>query len=321
MIAVHFTFKDAEGTDIYVYKWLPDEGTPLKAIVQISHGMAETAARYERLARALTENGYMVYANDHQGHGQTAQCLDNVGFIGEAGFDGMLQSMKQLTDLIAAENEETPIFLFGHSMGSFLVQRYIQKYGQTLQGAILSGTDGKQSIMIHLAIWLAAREVKKYGERHCSLALTKLVFGSYNNAFKPNRTHFDWLSRDHEEVDKYIGDSFCGTIFTASFYYHFFSFLKKLHQEQNLQQIPKRLPLYLFAGDKDPVGNNGKGVLNLIKLYKKHKIENISYRLYKNGRHEMLNEINRDEVERDLVAWLDSQLADDGAPISAALSL
>jgi alpha-beta hydrolase superfamily lysophospholipase len=286
MNAVHFTFKDAEGTDIYVYKWSPDEGTEIKAIVQISHGMAETAARYERLARALTDNGYMVYANDHIGHGKTAQSLDNVGFIGEAGFDGMLLSMKQLTDRLGAENEEKPIFLLGHSMGSFLVQRYIQKYGRALQGAILSGTDGMQNILINLAIRLAAREVKKYGERHHSITLTKLVFGRYNNAIKPNRTLFDWLSRNNDEVDKYVEDSFCGTIFTSSFYYHFFTFLKKLHKEQNLEQIPKKLPLYVFSGDKDPVGHYGKGVLKLIKLYKKHKIENISYRLYENGRNQ-----------------------------------
>jgi alpha-beta hydrolase superfamily lysophospholipase len=309
MIDEQFTFKDAEGTDVYVYKWSPDAGVQIKAIVQISHGMAETAARYERLARALTDNGYIVYINDHKGHGKTALSLDNVGYIGEAGFDGMLQSMKRLNDRIRSENKGIPIFLLGHSMGSFLTQRYLQKYGQTLQGAILSGTDGKQSVLINLALGLAAREVKKYGERHHSVEITKLVFGRYNKAIKPNRTLFDWLSRDNDEVDKYVADSYCGTIFTASFYYHFFSFLKQLHQIKNLQQIPKQLPLYLFSGDKDPVGKYGKGVLKLINLYKKHKLEHISYRLYKNGRHEMLNEINRDEVEHDLIAWLNGQAA------------
>lgn len=136
--------------------------------------------------------------------------------------------------------------------------------------------------------------------------MDSLSFGDYNNAFKPNRTKFDWLSRDDKEVDKYINDPYCGTIFTAGFFYDFLNGLKKIEDKKNFKLIPKNLPIYIFSGDKDPVGKFGKGVLNLYNRYKNHGVKDIKYKLYSEGRHEMLNEINRDEVMDDTVQWLDS---------------
>jgi alpha-beta hydrolase superfamily lysophospholipase len=308
MISLPFTFQDAKGSSIYVYRWLPAEGMPVKAIVQVAHGMAETAARYERLALALTANGYAVYANDHKGHGQTASSLDGLGFIGEDGFHGMLQDMAHLTHLINAENPDCPVFLLGHSMGSFLTQGYIQKYGAHLQGAILSGSNGDPGPAIKPGIYLAKLISRIYGDRHKSKALTTLVFGSYNNGIKPLRSPFDWLSRDEAEVNKYVIDPYCGTLFTASFFRDFFLFLQEISQVQVLRQIPKQLPIYLFSGSQDPVGLKSKGIMNLIKTYEELRLEDITYRLYEGGRHEMLNEINRDEVTRDLLNWLDGNI-------------
>lgn len=299
-----FTFKDKGNLKIFVYKWMPDENIQIKGIVQIAHGMAETAARYERIARVLTENGFVVYANDHRGHGKTAGETSKLGDLGEDGFNSMVENMRDLNEIIKKENLNLPIFLLGHSMGSFLTQRYICLYGRGLKGAILSGSCGKQGIIIDIGRLMAKREIKKIGRCGKSNKLDKLSFGSYNNSFKPNRTAFDWLSRDNKEVDKYIADPFCGAVFTAGFFYDFLGGLKSIADYKEINNVPKDLPIYIFSGDKDPVGKSGKGVLKLVKTYKEHGIEDLSYKLYKDGRHEMLNEINKEEVMSDIIKWI-----------------
>lgn len=299
-----FTFKDPDGVDIFVYKWLP-ESENIKGIVQIAHGMAETAARYERFARFLTERGYAAYANDHRGHGKTAKSVDEVGYIGEDGFNWMVKDMKQLNEIILKEYPDKPLFLFGHSMGSLLGQRYISIYGDSIKGVILSGTCGNQGMMLNLGISLAKMELRKKGARAKSERLDRLTFGSYNKGIKALVTKFDWLSRDKDEVDKYIKDPYCGGVFTTGFFYDFFIGCKEIHKKENMQRIPKELPIYIFSGMKDPVGRYCKTVKWLINEYKNIGIKDVSYKFYEDGRHEMLNEINRDEVMNNVVLWLD----------------
>ena len=304
MIVENFMFKDKGDLKIFVYKWLPDENVKVKGVVQIAHGMAETAARYEGFARALTNDGFIVYANDHRGHGKTAGEASKLGDLGEDGFNSMVENMHELNERIKEENPDLPIFLFGHSMGSFLTQRYICLYGSELKGAIISGSCGKQGITIDIARLIAKREIVKIGRAGKSNKLDKLSFGSYNKSFKPNRTAFDWLSRDNSEVDKYIDDPFCGTVFTAGFFYDFLGGLKSIAEHKEIENVPKNLPIYIFSGDKDPVGKNGKGVLKLVKTYKEHGMVDLTYKLYNDGRHEMLNEINKEEVIADVLKWL-----------------
>ncbi len=303
-----FMFKEVTGLDIFVYKWVPEKSIKVKAVVQIAHGMAETAARYERFAEKLTGQGYAVYANDHRGHGKTAKEVDRVGDLGEDGFNNMVKNMNQLQEIIKKENPNLPFFILGHSMGSFLLQRYIALYGKELDGAILSGSSGREGILLDIGRWLAKREIKKIGRGGRSMKLTKLSFGAYNKAFKPNRTGFDWLSRDDKEVDKYIKDPFCGGVFTAGFFYDLFNGLKLIQDKKEIEKIPLDLPIYIFSGDKDPLGKSGKGVLKLVKTYKKLGIEDLSYKLYEGGRHEMLNEINRDEVMQDAIGWINRHI-------------
>jgi alpha-beta hydrolase superfamily lysophospholipase len=304
----NFKFKYRNDLEIFAYKWLPDMNVQVKGIVQIAHGMAETAARYQGFANCLTEDGFVVYANDHKGHGKTAGEVKRLGDLGEDGFNSMVEDMEELNRIIKAENPNLPIFLFGHSMGSFLTQRYISLYGGGLMGAILSGSSGKQGIIIDVGILIAKMEMKKIGRGSKSNKLNKLTFGSYNNSFKPNRTAFDWLSRDNEEVDKYINDPFCGTVFTAGFFYDFLGGLKNIADKRVIREVPKDLPIYIFSGDKDPVGKNGKGVLTLVKAYRKHGIKDLIFKLYKDGRHEMLNEINKEEVIDDVIKWLNAHI-------------
>ncbi|MBU3111938.1 alpha/beta hydrolase [Clostridium lacusfryxellense] len=308
MISESFTFRGKGDLGIFVYKWLPDKGKEVKGIVQIAHGMAETAARYENFAGELTKDGFIVYANDHRGHGKTAGEIEKLGELGEDGFNSMVEDMHSLNDIINEEYCNLPVFLFGHSMGSFLTQRYICLYGRQLKGVIITGTCGAQGVIIEIGRVIAKMEIKKIGRRGKSDKLYKLIFGSYNNSFKPIRTAFDWLSRDNKEVDKYIADPFCGNAMTAGFFNDFLAGLKNIENKAQIKNVPIDLPIYILAGDKDPVGKNGKGALKLVKAYKKNGIKDLTYKFYVGGRHEMLNEINKEEVIGDVVKWLNRHL-------------
>lgn len=310
MIEDSFTFTDDGGVNIFVYKWIPNSEKDVKGVVQIAHGMAETAARYKRFAESLTKLGYAVYANDHRGHGRTAQSLEKVGILGEDGFNWMVRDMKKLNDIIKTQYPGIPVILFGHSMGSMLAQKYIALHGDTIRGVILSGTSGRQGIMLDLGLIIAKSEIKKIGRDGKSQKMNNLTFKSYNNAFQPVRTDFDWLSRDNAEVDKYIKDPYCGGIFSAGFFYDFLKGLKEIHKKELMAKIPQDLPIFVVSGEMDPVGKNCSTVRSLIGEYKKLGIKDVTYKFYKGGRHEMLNEINRDEVTHDIASWLETHMKD-----------
>ncbi len=306
MIIQNFTFKSSDEKEIFVYKWMPEEANA-KGVVQIAHGMAEHAERYDRFAKYLNQHGYIVYANDHRGHGKTAGSIDKVGYLAdENGFDLLVEDLQTLSSIIKNENPYLPLYLFGHSMGSFAGQKYIMEKDKRLDGLILSGSNGKQGIMLKIGSFIAKREIKKHGRKAQSQKLDKLIFSGYNKSFQPSRTDSDWLSRDEQEVDKYINDPYCGTVFTAGFFYDFLTGLMEVEDKNNIALVPKDLPIYIFSGDKDPVGKFGKGVIDLYNRYKDHGVKNLKYKLYKDGRHEMLNESNREEVMDDVVEWLDS---------------
>ncbi|EKN41995.1 hydrolase, alpha/beta fold family protein, partial [Clostridium botulinum CFSAN001627] len=225
----------------------------------------------------------------------------------EDGFMSMVEDVHTLNTIIKEENKGLPVFLLGHSMGSFISQRYIQLYGQELNGVILVGTNGNQGYLINMGILVAKLEMRFKGRRHKSNLLNNLSFGGYNKKFEPNRTEFDWLTRDEKEVDKYIKNEYCGTIFPTSFYHDFLKGLKSIWKEENKNKIPINLPIFIIAGDKDPVGNFGKGILNLYNFYKSIGVVDVNYKLYKEGRHEILNEINKREVFQDVLNWIDSK--------------
>ena len=297
----NFKFVDSRGIKLNCYKWENDTCDIPKAIVQISHGMSENILRYDEFARELVEEGFTVYGHDHRGHGETAASIEDLGYMDDKdNFHSMVYDLKDMNDLIKRENEGLPIILFGHSMGSFLSQRYIELYGDSIDGLILSGSNGKQKAINNLGIPISYLEMKIFGRRKQSKLMDKLSFGSFNNNFKPVRTNCDWLTRDEKEVDKYLNNKYCGNIFTASYFYDLLKGLKEIHKESNLKKIPKSLNIYILAGSKDPVGENGKGIINLYNLYKKLEIKNVSYKLYDGARHEILNEINRDEVINDI---------------------
>lgn len=313
MIAQHFTFKDAEGIDIYVYHWLPEPPSSragsqtAKGVVQIAHGMAETAARYEHFAKELTKAGYIIYANDHRGHGLTAGTKEQLGYLGIDGFNWLVRDMAQLNEQIRADYPGLPVILFGHSMGSFLTQKFMYTYPHLLDAVILSGSNGPRS-MLKLGRMVAFCQMKLQGDQHPSVLLNALSFGSFNKGFKPSRTLFDWISCDEAEVDKFVANPYCGFICSTRFFYDFFGMLQEIHRPEQMQLVPKDLPVYIFSGDKDPVGLDGEGVKKLISLYEQLGIKKLKWKLYPDGRHEMLNERNRDEVMDDIIHWLDTDV-------------
>lgn len=305
----NFRFKDNEGIELNCYKWNTEAGITPKAIVQIAHGMAEHVLRYDELANNLSKEGYIVYGHDHRGHGLTAKTLGDIGYMDDKdNFHAMVKDLRDLNDFIKEENRDIPIILLGHSMGSFLSQRYIELYGDTINGLILMGTNGKQKSIATLGLALSWIEMKFCGRKKRSNMMDKLSFGSFNNSFKPTRTQFDWLSRDEKEVDKYIENPYCGEVFTVSYYYDLLKGLKAIHHKENLDKIPKNLEIHIFAGSKDPVGYEGQGIINLYNLYKSLNIEKVHYKLYEGGRHELLNETNKTEVIRDIKLALDEIL-------------
>jgi len=309
MKADTFTYKASDGTKIFAYRWLPAAKSKIKAAVQIAHGMAEHAARYERFAKKLTAAGYAVYANDHRGHGKTAGSLENVGYLAdERGWEKVVDDMYVLTGIIKKENKKVPVFLFGHSMGSFLSRQYAMLHGGELKGLILSGTGGDPGLLGKIGLLVAKREAAKKGRRAKSPLLDKLSFGAFNKAFRPNRTNFDWLSRDNAEVDKYVADPFCGEVFTSGFFCDMLGGLAFINNKNNIRNIPRDLPVYLFSGSLDPVGAQTKGVLQVYNSCVNAGIKDVTYKFYRDGRHEMLNETNRDEVFADVIAWLDRHM-------------
>lgn len=304
-----FTFKGEENLDIHAYKWESESNLDIKGIVQIAHGMSETAIRYENFAKELTENGYIVYINDHRGHGKTAKKLENVGYLADNdGFKCLVKDMSKLTSIIKKDYSDLPVYLFGHSMGSFASQMYIMEHGRDIDGLILSGSNGKHGFILNIANIIINNEIKKHGRKSRSKKLDNLMFGGNNKKFKPTRTDFDWLSRDNNEVDKYINDPFCGVLFTCGFFYDLVQGLKEIESVENLKKVPLNLPIYIMSGDRDPIGKNGKGVLRLKNRYIELGVEDVSFKLYEGGRHEMLNEINKEEVIKDIIGWLDEKV-------------
>lgn len=304
MLSRTFTLTAEDGVARFVYDWRP-EGAP-KAAVQIAHGLAEHAGRYARLAEALTSAGYAVYAGDHRGHGRTAPTPADLGFFAERdGWRKCIDDLAQLHRRIAADHPGLPILLIGHSMGSFMAQQVISERGAELAGAVLSGSGGKPNALASVGRLVARIERWRLGPRGRSALIQSLSFDAFNKPFAPARTRADWLSRDPAEVDKYLADPCCGFAATVQLWIDLLDALGDVTGPARQALIPKRLPLYVISGSRDPVGGNTKGLLQLLGAYRAAGLERVTHRFYPDARHELFNETNRDEVTRDLVAWLD----------------
>ncbi len=295
-----FTLRADDGQSLLTRRWLP-EGPP-RAIVQIAHGLTEHSGRYARLAAALNAAGYGVYATDLRGHGPKVAATDLGHFADEGGWGKVVGDFWTLNRLIGAEQRGTPIIFLGHSLSSFLGRQFIAEHSDALAAAALSGSSGKPPAIATLGRLIARAERLRLGKRGKSQLIFQMWFGDFNKPFQPSRTAFDWLSRDEKEVDAYVADPLCGFPFTTQLAIDVLDALPHVTSPASLAPIRKDMPVYVFSGERDPVGANIKG---LIADLKAAGLTRLTTRIYPGARHETLNETNRDEVTRDLIAWLD----------------
>lgn len=304
MQAPTFTIDAPDGVALFVRRWAPDE--PPRAAIQIVHGLSEHSGRYARLAGALTGAGYVVHAGDLRGHGHTARSPDALGFF--AARDGWRRCLDDVTlirDRLAAEHPGLPVVLIGHSMGSFMAQQVIAEQGETLAGAVLSGSAGKPPAMAAAGRLIARAERLRLGAHGRSQVLRALAFGAYNKAFEPARTRSDWLSRDEAEVDAYIADPLCGAAPTTQLWIDLLDAIGHIARPALQARVPTSLPIYVIAGGRDPVSANTKSLSQLLSAYERAGLTGVTSRFYPDARHELFNETNREEVTRDLLGWLD----------------
>ncbi|WP_226670376.1 alpha/beta hydrolase [Metabacillus litoralis] len=300
--------KMSDGQEVFISKW-SDESIQPRAVLQLSHGMAEHIGRYEEFANFLVEHKVFVVGNDHRGHGETGKKIGDYGFFAEeSGFERAVEDLKEINTEIHKKYPTTPVFIMGHSMGSFLVRRFLQRFHNDVDAVILSGTGGNPGFMGKIAKVISKSQIRKLGQKSESQLMNKLVFGRYNKHIANVKTSYDWLTRDPQKIQYYMDDPYCGFIPTTRFFYDLMDGLELIHKTEEVRKINKDLPFLLFSGDQDPVGNYTKGVVGVIEQYKRNGIKNIEYKFYKEGRHEMLNELNRQEVYTDIIQWIETQL-------------
>jgi alpha-beta hydrolase superfamily lysophospholipase len=279
-----FTFDSADGTKIFTYRWLPSG--PVRGVLQIAHGMGEHSLRYRKPLQPLLDAGIAIYSNDHRGHGKTAPSKQALGQFGPGGFGALVDDMAQLSRIIRRENPGKKLILMGHSMGSFAAQIYVVKHSDLIDGFILSGS--------------AAVDM---------LQAPRGGLAAMGSATAKPRTPFDWLSRDDKEVDVYIADPLCGFTVSEASLKSMFAAGAPAADFEAIAAIRKDLPFYIFAGDKDPVNADMTRMWPLVERYRKAGIKDVATDFYAGGRHEMLNETNRDEVVTNLKNWVERVIA------------
>jgi alpha-beta hydrolase superfamily lysophospholipase len=298
-----FDFRTADGASLHVRCW--HVGEP-KAVVQVVHGIAEHGARYAGLAAALAKAGYTTYVHDHRGHGSSISEGEPPGHIADDdSWNLMVADTHAVNREIAGRHPGLPVIVLGHSMGSFILQQLLYEHPDDMVAAALSSSNGKPPAITPLGILVARIERARVGRRNSSPVIQSLTFGGYNKGFTPVRTEYDWLSRDPREVDAYMADPLCGFAASTQTWFDMLSAFGRIASRENVAKVPKDMPLYLFAGDKDPVGFKGAGMERLRAAYLRAGVLDVRLQLYPDGRHEMLNETNRDQVMADFVAWCD----------------
>jgi alpha-beta hydrolase superfamily lysophospholipase len=302
-----FWLDTSDHNRLYVNAWVPT--TAPKAVVMLSHGMAEHSGRYDRLGAALAEEGFALYAHDQRGHGRTAAHGVLGHYADKDGWNKVVGDLAALSASIGQRHPGAPVFLLGHSMGSYIAQAYLLHHSASVQGAVLSGSNFQPVSLYRTAAVVARLERWRQGPTGRSALIEFLSFGSFNNKFKPVRTPFDWLSRDPQEVDAYVIDPLCGFRCTNQFWLDMLGGLQQISKASNLAQIDKSLPILIMGGECDPV-SEGKRLKDLADALTGTDHHAVSLKIYPQARHEILNETNREGVTRDLLAWLDQALAE-----------
>lgn len=302
-----FTLSSTDGChQLHTCLWMPSQ--PPRAAVQLVHGISEHMGRYDDFARFLNDRGFAVLGHDHLGHGRTAG-PGEFGFLGERdGWDHLVQDISAVRQTGAARFPKLPYAILGHSMGSFAVRTYLIRYPGTVDAAILSGTGQEPAPLVALGKALSSLLAALRGSNSRSNLVTSLSLGAYNRQFRPNRTANDWISRDEAVVDAYNADPYCQFVPTVGMFRDMMGGLQIIADPDNLAKMDPATPVLFFSGGRDPVGASGKGVQKVAGLFRAAGVRDVTVKLYPEGRHEMLNERNREEVYRDVLGWLEGHL-------------
>jgi len=287
--------------DIHLQVWRP--AGPATHIIQIVHGLGEHADRYARFATAAISRGYIVCCHDHRGHGSNGGKLGH--FADVDGWHAIVSDTHSVNRRIRELHASMPLVLLGHSMGSYIAQFYAMHFGANVNALILSASTLASRVPLSLAYAIAKIESWRLGVRGKSALLNKLGFGSFNKAFRPARTEHDWLSRDEQEVDRYVADPLCGGPYSCGLWLDLLGGLLDISSDNALSRITSDLPILITGGAADPVGGN-RGMGKLAMHYAQTGHQRVKVKIYPDGRHEMLNDINRDEVTRDWLAWIEA---------------
>lgn len=294
-------------TKIRAMRYIPEKG--VKGVLQISHGMVEFIDRYEGFAEYLTNNGILVTGNDHLGHGASVTSKDEWGYFAEEdGYLKVLEDLHTVTKITKDLYPNVPYFFLGHSMGSFFCRLYISKYGDELDGAIVMGTGNQTKGTLAVAKTLTKMIGSSKGWHYRSSFLKALAMGSYNKKWEPSLTHCDWLTKDKAIVDWYSKEPRCQFNFTVNGYYNLFSVIESNIDSNNINSIPKDLPILITSGEEDPVGNFGKDPNAVYNTYKSVGIKDVELKLYRGDRHEILNELDKQDVYNDIYNWMNKKI-------------
>ena len=303
-----FYYPSSDGlTQIHAIEWIPE--SEVRGILQIAHGMIEYIDRYDRFAQFMASQGFYVVGNDHLGHGKSVTDESQLGYIAKRnGNFRLLDDMKQLREQSQKKYPDIPFFILGHSMGSFLVREFIETCGAGIAGAILLGTGYYPTPRLNVGIGLTAILCKVKGDHSRSSIICNMAQGTYNASFEPGRTRSDWLTRDERIVDEYVSNPLNQFSFTVNGYNTLFRSIRYSELHNNLDRIPKDLPVLIASGENDPVGNFGKGPKIIAESYRATGIRDVTLILYPDDRHEILNELDKDTVYKDLLHWLEKHI-------------
>jgi len=303
-----------DGGRLFLRGWLPE--TAPRGVVLVLHGMQEHGGRYEGLARALEPLGLAVHAPDHRGHGRSVDRPEELGVLGPEGHEGVLRDIELLVDLCRSRHPGLPLVLVGHSWGSFLAQATAQRRGEDLAGLVLSGTNGRNPLVLP-GIVLARMVCLLRGADRPAGLLETLSMGHFNRAFDPGPTGKEWLSRDPEEVRAYVQDPACGFKCPNSFFLEMVRLLHRTWRQEAEARVPRNLPVLFLTGTEDPVSERGRGVRVLVERWRSHGMKDLTERWYPGARHEVFHETNRQEVFEDLQRWIRDRVLSGGISVDS----
>lgn len=300
-----FYFESRDGVSkIHAVRWEPDDSSKVIAVLQIVHGMAEYVDRYEDFAKFLTDRNFVVTADDHLGHGKTCENSIPGYFCKVDPATTVVKDVHRLKKLTQEKYPRIPYYILGHSMGSFILRNYLFQYGKGITGAVVMGTGMPPKALAHLSYVLAGLGCFFGKSQKVANGLDKIAFGSYLKRIPNAKTSADWLSRNEENVDKYIKDPMCGFVFTYNGFKTLASLLCRLHKKSNIEKMPVSLRVLIVSGEEDPVGDYGQGPKKVYKQYIDEGMQKVEIKLYPEDRHEILNEVDKDTVYEDIYQWL-----------------